>query len=77
MSNIVYSNNSVDVMQGICLQQMFSTDVGMGLHFLQTYQRRLLSGCWGISSGGSLCSADHASSRPPRVLNDCVTLYQI
>lgn len=69
MSNTVDSNNSVDVMQGVCLQQTFSTDVGMGLHFLQTHQGRLPSGCWGMSSGGSLCSAARASSRPPRVLN--------
>ena len=69
MSNTKDSNSSLEVMHEDCLQQTFCIDVGITLHFLQTHQGRLSAGWWGISSGGSLCRAAHASSKPPWVLN--------
>ena len=67
MSNTVDSKRSVEVMHEDCLQQIFSTDVGIALQFPQTHQGTLPTGWWGIS-GGSLCRAARTSSRPPRVL---------
>ena len=66
MSNTVDSNKSVDVMHADCLQQTFSTGIGIGLHFPQTYQGKLSSGG---SLGVSLCRAERAISIPPRELN--------
>lgn len=67
MSNTVDSKRSVEVTHEDCLQQTFSTDVGIALQFPQTHQGTLPAGWWGIS-GGSLCRAARTSSRPPRVL---------
>lgn len=68
ISNTVDSKRSVEVTHEDCLQQTFSTDVGMALQFPQTHQGVLPAGCWGISSGGSLCRAVRTNSRPPRTL---------
>ena len=81
MSNTVDSKRSVEVMHEDCLQQTFSTDVGIALQFRQTQQGTLPAGGWGIS-GGSLGRAARTSSRPPQVLkvlikDDSTILFQI
>jgi len=80
MSNTVDSNKSVDVMHADCLQQTFSTGVGMGLHFLQTHHGKLSSrGFLGLS----LPRAEQTNSIPPppptakHAEDNCVALCQI